>query len=391
MNNLIELKQDRSEILAKLEAIDALASGRALNSNEKREYNKYKDELLRLDSQIDETTEKQAGAQKRVLGKRLTNTKVSREASAKQLRPIIMGASRGEVEFNPSLLVSRFGTPESGSMGNVTGTYVNTELQSQAQSDLGFLAEFRMVPAENNTRFPYVKRSDRVTAAKKGYSDSLSDTDYVVSAVTSSFNNLYVSLAIHNDTRRDDVVGLDMTVQSLAFQDIQQQMAYDVLFADGTGNAVTGVKSITGVQATDHGTAAVADWTPIIESYRKLLEKNVNKDNIACVMHPLVWEQFTSLADSTGQPLQMPKQIENLRFYVNSKIDIDEGAGSNESRIFIGDFSKFDLLVDREYTVFSNSGPTMKKDATDFLFTFRYDLQTIEPDHMLMLHGITVS
>lgn len=390
MTNSNELKQERSEILEKIAGINALAEDRALKPSEKREYDKYKSQVSQLDLKILDAGANERAAAMRAGKKVGAKTSTTFNESAEKLGAILRGGGKGDVDFNPAL-IARFGTPESASMGNVTGSYVSDYTETQAQSDLSYIRELNTKPVENNTRWPYVKRTDRASVAKKSYSATLTDTDYVVSAVTTEFNNLYVSLGVHRDVFRDDVAGLEGTLQTLAFQDIEQQLAYDVLFADGTSNSVTGIKSITGVQTIDNGTAALTDWSQIIEAYRKLLEKNVNPSNIACVMHPGVWKQIASFEDTTGQPLQMPKQIENLRFYVNSQINTNEGTGTDESTIFIGDFSKFDLLVDQQYTVVSNDGPNMKKDATDMLFTFRFDLKTMEPDHMLMITGIQIS
>lgn len=116
----------------------------------------------------------------------------------------------------------------------------------------------------------------------------------------------------------------------------------------GTGeNVPAGIDSYSNL-AVNYlmGEAGAGDplenYIPFIKLIRYLKAANAGLPT-AFIMSPRSWEQLALLVDTTGQPLILPKALENIQFFDTSAIPENLGTGENESVIFGGNFS--DLVI----------------------------------------------
>lgn len=265
----------------------------------------------------------------------------------------------------------------------------------QATSSTSFLGEFMIIPTRNYVSRPYVDRTNRITIQNKAESDLLSEQAYVISSNTVSLRNYYAYTVIHMNVLRDaateDVVRV---VSGLGEEDIALQMGGDALTGDGASNNIKGIKEYTGILTQDHASDRLNSYTPFVEAYKSLKANNV-ADNISVIMSPTSWKQLAELVDSTGQPLQMPRQLNNVRWYTTTLIPENLGAGTDETFIIMGDLSKVQLYVDEEISMNVDtmvSGHVgFKQDSVHIRQTWRGDIKMFEPDHLLVIENISTS
>lgn len=259
----------------------------------------------------------------------------------------------------------------------------------EEQTAQSFLPLLSTVEADQNQTFPILARDGRTTPSGKAYDAAATESNITVTPAQVDLKNYMTYLKTHNNMFRDSSIDLGSRFWPVIQTDITLQVGTDVLSGSGSSNNIKGLDSITGVQTFDQG-GAITDFTPFTQAVRMLGTVNANLSNLTMIAHPLVWEALANLTDSTGQPLMMPKQLENIRTFSFAPIATDQGAGS-DTTIYIGDLSRFQLAYRDEVYLSTNTGPSMAKDQTDILGLMRFDLLPMEPDHLVRITGVTVS
>lgn len=112
------------------------------------------------------------------------------------------------------------------------------------------------------------------------------------------------------------------------------------LLGSGTPPEPEGIANVSGIGTTALA-AALTGFGPLVTARTGILTANLAPT--AIVMHPRDEGTLTGLVDGNGQPLQAARAIEAIQMLTTTAIPTDGGGGSDESTIFVGNFSK--LLV----------------------------------------------
>lgn len=325
-----------------------------------------------------------------------------RSNEARGFMDAIQGAYKGggsaSYTWSPERYFKRAMTPLTASAGGVITQSTSPNIYLQATANLAWMRELTTVEARNNSKHPYIKRANRLSAATKGYSDALTASGYITDSHTVDYVNYYAWITVHNDVIRDQADGGNVfaAAQEAARGDILRAAAYDILYASGAANADSGTPKIGGVvNYTDvltrdaSATGGLTNYDEFTLAAKSLMAKNVDTSNISVLMSPGVTQQWANFSDTTGQPLMMPEPLKNWRWYTSSLLPENEGGGS-ETSVFIGDFSKINLFMDPAVTITLDQR-SAEYDWTGFLVVMRADMHLFEPDHLYVLSGITVS
>jgi HK97 family phage major capsid protein len=160
-------------------------------------------------------------------------------------------------------------TPSTGSGEDAlwTGTKATTELQRE--SDMAILGRMTIESqTRNNTVIPHVTREDAATvyAQYKGYLDALSEQAFSVSGFTTAFKNAFGFVAVANDLLRDGAGDVGALIQQVSMRQVQKSILQDILTADGTGNKITGLDNLSGVQTLAAGATSVSNFSQLIKA-----------------------------------------------------------------------------------------------------------------------------
>jgi HK97 family phage major capsid protein len=136
--------------------------------------------------------------------------------------------------------------------------------------------------------------------------------------------------------------------------------------------------------------AALADYAKLVDAIQSVLEGNGAA--VGAVYSPRTAGALAKLEDTTGQPLRMPKLVEDLRHRTSTRIpnDLVQGTASNASAAFLGDFSQVAYGVRNEITleVSRDAGESFERARVLVRAYLRADVNTLRPKHLCRIVGI---
>lgn len=111
----------------------------------------------------------------------------------------------------------------------------------------------------------------------------------------------------------------------------------------GTGSAPEprGIANVSGIGTTALG-GAFANYAPLLTARTGILTRNGGMPG-AVIMNPRDEGALSGWTDSTGQPLNQPRALDGMKFLTTTSIPTNGGTGTDESTMFVGDFTK--LLI----------------------------------------------
>ena len=143
----------------------------------------------------------------------------------------------------------------------------------------------------------------------------------------------------------EDAVGLE----EIAKQSMAAAMALEIdrvaMYGTGTAPEPRGIRNAAGISVlSPFGTAGTAaslptDYDPLLTAEYTLAQSNMAAG--AAIMHPRTELRFSTLKDTTGQPLRKPEKLQSLPMLPTTQVPINRplGAASDTSDIIVGDFS----------------------------------------------------
>ncbi|MGC6392016.1 MAG: phage major capsid protein [Alphaproteobacteria bacterium] len=135
----------------------------------------------------------------------------------------------------------------------------------------------------------------------------------------------------------EDSVNLESELPRILAVAMAKEMDRICLLGSGTAPEPRGVLNQSGIGTTAHN-AAISSYSPLLVAQTDILSNNAGPVT-AIIMHPRDAGDFAALVDTTNQPLNMPQALSGIRMLTTTAIPTDEGSGSNESTIFVGNFN----------------------------------------------------
>lgn len=175
------------------------------------------------------------------------------------------------------------------------------------------------------------------------------------------------------------------------------------LFGAGAESEPLGVKNYPDVNAqTSVGTPT--DWSDVSAAVKSILDANYDggPGELAWISNPREGATYEGLLDTTNQPLQPTPWAAALRRMFTTSIAVDEGAGSNESSMYVGHFPqmvigmrrRLNIRVLQEGTIEDlaaqthNATSELKKLVVAYL---RADVALLRPTWFTVLSGVTAA
>ncbi|WP_428305507.1 phage major capsid protein [Lacipirellula sp.] len=132
----------------------------------------------------------------------------------------------------------------------------------------------------------------------------------------------------------------------------------------------------------------ITNYSEMLDAYKLLLDDNA-PDPTAAIMSNREWRTYAGLTDTTNQPLQRPKAIENLDFLASSGVPTNAGGGANESTIVLGHFPDFVFGMRAELTIEVLKELYAKTHEIAFVAHLRMDTGCFHPESFCKITGIT--
>ena len=171
----------------------------------------------------------------------------------------------------------------------------------------------------------------------RGINETIKESDPTFSGVELNAHSLAVMVRVPRELLEDSI-NLDSALGLCLAGAMAQEFDRAVFFGAGGSNTPLGISNTNGV--LEHPLdGALNSYAPVLTALQMLEESN-SLNHTAAVMAPRSKYAFGGLVDTTGQPIRKPEIISALPFLSTNQFPINEGVGTNESRIMAGDFSK---------------------------------------------------
>ena len=182
------------------------------------------------------------------------------------------------------------------------------------------------------------------------------------------------------------------------------KLDYAALYGYSSGGSEPrGLKNASGINSIA-SVGTPANFNHPSQAVREIMDANYAGEvsSLAWLLSPREGQTYNDLTDTTGQPLQAPEWVRQLRRHYASAIDVDEGVGEDEATSFIGDFSEmvffmrqplsFEFLASgTALDADGNSENALSEDKLAIRSTMRVDVVTLRPSFFTKLTGITAS
>ena len=146
----------------------------------------------------------------------------------------------------------------------------------------------------------------------------------------------------------EDSVNLDQELPRIMAAALAVEWDRVALLGSGSAPEPTGIANTANI-----GTAALAgaltSYAPLVSA--RTAVKTANAMPSAIIMHPRDEGTLAGLTASDNQPLNAPSQISEIPWLTTTSIPVNGGTGTDESSIFMGDFTKLILGVRTEIRI----------------------------------------
>ncbi|MCM8750669.1 phage major capsid protein [Thermomicrobiaceae bacterium CFH 74404] len=162
------------------------------------------------------------------------------------------------------------------------------------------------------------------------------------------------------------------------------------LYGAGTATEPRGIVNTSGIVVYDMGTdgAALTDYKPLLQAYQLVLANNHTPT--AAILAPRTLVEIESLTDSTGQPLQPPAILRDLRMLPTTQVptDLTHGTATNASDVFMADFANLVIGVRTQMQVLPLQELFAANLQVGFVAYLRADIALIRPGAFAVIRGI---
>lgn len=165
-----------------------------------------------------------------------------------------------------------------------------------------------------------------------------------------------------------------------------------ILYGTGSANQPLGVANQPGIQTIAAGGAngaALAGWAKIIDAVAALEAANAGTVS-AVIWPPRSARVVYGLADSTGQPLEVPPRLRNIPLLSTTSMPITEtqGTSNNSSSILLGDFSEVFCGIRTSLTISVLNERYADNGQIGFVTWLRADCGVARPAALARIAGV---
>lgn len=212
-----------------------------------------------------------------------------------------------------------------------------------------------------------------------------------------TFRNIVLtpkSLSFYTKISREllaDGVNIDAAIYEVIAQAFAKEIDRAGLIGSGTAPEPRGLRNIVGINAVNSGAngATLAGYGKLFEATQAILEANAAMPT-AAIMSPRSRVKLAQLADTSGQPLQVPPMLSGLNMLTTSQIPntLTVGTSSDCSEIYLGDFSKLVLGMREQLSIQVMEEAFADYGQIGFMCHVRMDVAALYPSAFAVVTGV---
>ena len=232
--------------------------------------------------------------------------------------------------------------------GFTVPTLTSAELIDLARSEMVLAAAgARIVPLTSDQNVIAKVLTDPVPAWRTENA-AVNESDPTFSAVTLAPKSLAVMVKASVELMQDSL-NLEAELPRILARALAHEIDRAGLIGSGSGAEPKGIVNYSGLTANTYVGGALAGYAPLLNARGAL--HGANERLTGFVMASRDENALASLTATDGQPLMLPRAIEDVPMLHTTALPVDGGAGSDESQIIAGDFSQMLMGIRSEIRV----------------------------------------
>lgn len=184
---------------------------------------------------------------------------------------------------------------------------------------------------------------------------------------------------------------VDRALRQVIAQAFAKELDRVGLLGSGAAPEPRGLRNTAGINVVPLAAngAALDSFRPLLKAYGKSIDANAPAPT-AAIMAGRTLLDFEGLTDTTGQPLQRPRLIDNLSFVPTSQlpVNVEAGTSNDTSEIFLGDFSGLYFLMRESLSIQLLREAFAKTGEIGFLCHMRADVVINYPQQFTVITGV---
>ena len=230
------------------------------------------------------------------------------------------------------------------------------------------------------------------TAAWRLEAGALAESDPTFRAVTAAPKSLSFAFRVSRELLADGQ-GLTAALYAAIAQSFAKEMDRAGLRGSGVNPEPLGIKGVAGIQTVTNGGAGTAQatikWQNLLDAAKVILTADGPMPG-ACIMAPRSLTGFAGLADSTGQPLQKPDLLKDMRFISTSQIPVNltVGASTDCTELYLGDFSQVVFMLREAPSIQPLNELYAANGQIGFACHARVDIAVLRPGVFALVTGV---
>lgn len=188
-----------------------------------------------------------------------------------------------------------------------------------------------------------------------------------------------------------DSPNAEQAVQQAVGQAFAAELDRAGLIGTGVAPVPRGLKNTSGIQTVSNGAngTVLAGYSNIFAGVEKILSVNAPMPT-AAIMAPRSLVKLGGLVDTTGQPLQVPGMLQNVKLLQTSQLPINQTVGTSTdcSEIYLGDFTQmfFAMREQMSFQVLDQAYAQFGQIA--FICHCRVDILVQYPQAFCLISGV---
>ena len=227
------------------------------------------------------------------------------------------------------------GTDAAG--GFTVPTVTSSELIDLARAEMVLAqAGARIVPLTSDQTVIAKVASDPVPAWRVENA-AVNESDPTFSGVTLAPKSLAVMIKASVELMQDSL-NLEAELPRILARALAGEIDRAGLIGSGSGAEPEGIVNYSGLTANTYAGGALASYGPLLNARGAL--HGANERLTGFILASRDENALAGLTATDGQPLMLPRALEQVPMLHTTALPVDGGAGSDESQIIAGDFSQ---------------------------------------------------
>lgn len=228
------------------------------------------------------------------------------------------------------------------------------------------------------------------TAGWRLENGAVAESDPTFEAVTFTARSLACLVKISRELLEDSI-----NIENALLNAFAGSMAVELdrvaLYGSGTAPEPKGIINTANIGTVDMGTngAAITSYAPVLDAILELESDDAAAPS-GIIMAPRTWRTLAGLTDTTGQPLNPPESVKNIRRLTTTTMPIDRthGTATNASDLIVGDFTQLMIGVRTQLRIEVLRELFAENGQYAFLAHLRADVQLAHPESFAVVEGI---